>query len=89
MNDNVLQNIDGMSLEGIKKYHNEEDNESRVRKQALEEDETNQISKELVERHDVKTQSSLLNKAIDKILLSHRNTKIFLFMLSGPFFLSL
>jgi hypothetical protein len=26
-----------------------------------------------------------LSKAVDKILLSHRNTKIFLFMMTGPF----
>lgn len=29
-----------------------------------------------------------MNKALDKILVRHRNTKIFLFMLSGPFFLT-
>jgi hypothetical protein len=28
-----------------------------------------------------------LNKAVDRILVAHRNTKLFLFFLSGPFFI--
>lgn len=29
-----------------------------------------------------------MNNAVDKILVRHRNTKAFLFMLSGPFFIT-
>ena len=29
-----------------------------------------------------------MNNALDKILVRHRNTKVFLFMLSGPFFIT-
>ena len=27
-----------------------------------------------------------LSKSLDRILIAHRNTKLFLFMMSGPFF---
>ena len=32
-------------------------------------------------------QEKALFQAVDKILIAHRNTKLFLFMMTGPFFL--
>jgi len=37
-----------------------------------------------VTKHDYFEQDKLLNKAIDRIMLTHRNTKLFLFFMSGP-----
>jgi hypothetical protein len=34
---------------------------------------------------DVVNDEKWLNRAIDKILLTHRNTKLFLIMMTGPF----
>ena len=31
-------------------------------------------------------QNRILNTSLDKILATHRNTRLFLFMLTGPFF---
>jgi hypothetical protein len=34
----------------------------------------------------IKEQNNLLNRSVDKILAVHRHSKLFLFMLTGPFF---
>jgi hypothetical protein len=36
---------------------------------------------------DTKTQIKTLNNSLDKILAAHRNSKMFLFCLTGPFFI--
>lgn len=97
INDNCLQNLDGTLLEGMKRYHKED---HEVNKQ-FDKNVAEKIKKdplELEDKHDLaasfvntsssfEEQKSALNKSLDKILVRHRNTKIFLFMLSGPFFL--
>ncbi len=36
--------------------------------------------------HPVEEQTKLLHRSLDKILATHRNTRFFLFMLTGPFY---
>ena len=39
---------------------------------------------DIVENNDLKQQGKILNRATDRITLAHRNTKLFLFFMSGP-----
>ena len=75
INDNVLRNIDQFSVVSY-------DSDQKRHKDALTPDQRNQVVSKLLESGDTPKQ---LDKAIDKILKAHRNTKILLFMLTGPF----
>ena len=41
----------------------------------------------MLKANSVEESTNILNKSLDKILATHRNTRMFLFMLTGPFFL--
>lgn len=58
------------------------DKESKMHKDVFTPDEKSQIVEKVFSDKDV---SKELDQAVDKILISHRNTKIFLFMMTGPF----
>ena len=86
LNDNVLQNIDKKVM-GLKKYHNEDQHpEDRKKKDPLLFVQKEEISNDLVENKTVQEQNKMFNHSMDKILATHRNSKIFLFMLTGPFY---
>ena len=93
LNDNVFQNIDGIK-EGAKRYVRDdqevetklEEMASKMRKEPLIMSEKRELSQEILNK-TFDEQVKELNKAIDKILVRHRNTKVFLFMLTGPFFI--
>lgn len=63
-----------------------EEAKQSIKKDPLERDQQQEIMDELLEQ-DLKTQQKNLNSSLDKILLTHRNSKMFLFMLTGPFFI--
>ena len=75
INDNVLKNIDRFSILLF-------DEKNRLKKQGTKEDERVQIVDKLIDQENFR---ELLNRAVDKILLTHRNTRLFLFMMTGPF----
>ena len=62
-------------------------NPQRVKtgKDPLENTEKEEIAEELIEK-SIPEQQKILKVSIDKILKLHRNTRIFLFCLTGPFF---
>ena len=98
----MFQNVD-KSIMGIRMYGNngwskvQEDSQgSKSRIQELKEkkdkdpldcEEKAEIADEILEKQPVETQNKILNNSLDKILVSHRHTRTFLFMLSGPFFI--
>jgi hypothetical protein len=84
LNDNVFQNIDKRVM-GVIQYKNT--NRPTAGKDPLEFEEKEEIASELLNNNDPEQQRKILNNCIDKILVTHRNTRIFLFMLTGPFFL--
>ena len=84
LNDNVFQNIDKKVM-GVIVYKNQD--RKSTGKDPLEMEEKLEIADQLLEHNDVPHQRKILNNAVDKILVTHRNTRIFLFMLTGPFFL--
>lgn len=97
LNDNVYQNIDGLLI-GAKKYKNETTEvntdtktqtlaKSQMQKDPLEIDEKEEMAIEILKNNNVEKQHKILNQAVDKILARHRNSRIFLFMLTGPFFM--
>jgi hypothetical protein len=97
LNDNVYQNIDGLLI-GAKKYKNEisEVNtdtktqtlvKNKLQKDPLEIDEKEELAIEFLRDNNVEKQNNILNKAVDKILARHRNSRVYLFMLTGPFFM--
>ena len=77
INDNVYKNIKRFSVTSFDSGH-------KFSKDSFTLDEKVQVAKVLVEQQDLKEQ---LNEAVDKILLAHRNTKLFFVLMSGPFFL--
>jgi len=83
LNDNVFQSIDKNRF-AMRVYKNE--NRVKTGKDPLEVVEKVEIAEELLEK-SIKEQQKILKHSIDKILQLHRNTSIFLFMLTGPFFL--
>jgi hypothetical protein len=75
INDNVYKNIDRFSVLLF-------DESSRLKKQQISDKERERIvDKLLTESNPVE----LVDRAVDKILLTHRNTRLFLFMMTGPF----
>ena len=81
INDNVYQNMSGMSTQ-----HYDKDL-IKVRKQPASKEKKQEIAEHFVKTHKVEEQQELINKSIDKILLAQRNTKMFLISMTGPFFL--
>eukprot|EP00349_Pseudokeronopsis_sp_Brazil_P010099 CAMPEP_0202978984 /NCGR_PEP_ID=MMETSP1396-20130829/85260_1 /ASSEMBLY_ACC=CAM_ASM_000872 /TAXON_ID= /ORGANISM="Pseudokeronopsis sp., Strain Brazil" /LENGTH=180 /DNA_ID=CAMNT_0049718207 /DNA_START=403 /DNA_END=946 /DNA_ORIENTATION=- len=45
--------------------------------------------KVIAEYADIESQNKVFDRAINKILIAHRNTKLFLFLMSGPFYIIL
>ena len=90
LNDNVYQNIDKKFM-GVKKYHNNQTElknyKQKIKKDPLEFDEKEEILDDFL-TEPTSIQQKQLNQSLDKILATHRNTKIFLFMLTGPFFVA-
>ena len=70
INDNVLKNINRFSVLLF-------DEQARYSKQTISIKEREQIMDKLIKEKNLK---ELLDRSVDKILLTHRNTKIFLFM---------
>jgi len=56
-----------------------------VHKDALTLEEKSLVVESLLAENDKSDVAVELDRAVDKILISHRNTKILLFMLTGPF----
>ena len=82
LNDNVFMNIEKFSLRLF-------DQDRKYRKTELGEDEKAIVVNQLVDENTVAEQISDLHTAIDRILILHRNTKLFFFLMSGPFCLML
>jgi len=61
------------------------DQKSLVHKDALTLEEKSLVVESLLAENDKSDVAVELDRAVDKILISHRNTKILLFMLTGPF----
>lgn len=57
----------------------------RTTKEGFSIEEKEDISNNLV-KNTFDQQTKILHNSLDKILLTHRNTRLFLFMLTGPFF---
>jgi Fe2+ transport system protein B len=77
LNDNVFKNLDKFSVLSFDKelkYH---------KKEFTKEEKTVIVDKFLSDNKNDKEQ---LSSSLDRILITHRNTKLFLFMMSGPFF---
>ncbi|CDW91227.1 UNKNOWN [Stylonychia lemnae] len=83
LNDNVFQNIDKIS---IKIY----DDETKFHKNEFTERKKEKIAQQLIEesKEDNQVQNKEIYQSIDKILIAHRNTKMFLFVMSWQFFLA-
>lgn len=81
INDNVYQNMSGMSTQ-----HYDKDL-VKVRKQPASVEKKQEIATHFVKTHKMAEQKELMHKSIDKILLAQRNTKFFLISMTGPFFL--
>lgn len=62
------------------------DSEQKFSKDTFTINQKDKVAQVLVEQSDCKEQ---LNEAVDKILLAHRNTKLFFVLMSGPFFMIL
>jgi phosphotransacetylase len=77
LNDNVFQNIDRISL---KSY----DQDEKFHKDTFDLARKNKIADEILIEHkdDIENQNKEFYKAVDKIQIAHRNTKIFLFIMS-------
>jgi len=58
------------------------DEDKKFKKSALTDEEKTAVVDQLIEENDIKEQ---LDSGVDRILLYHRNTKLFLFMMTGPF----
>ena len=86
LNDNVFQNIESKYKYDTKLYQNHDTDSSNFKKDPLEIDEKQDIAKDFCSSHNLEKQALILNLTLDKILVTHRNSKLFLFMLSGPFF---
>ena len=75
INDNVLKNWEHFSATQFV-------NQSSIGKHELVQQEKIEIVDRLMEKSDV---SHEIVKSVDKILIAHRNSKIFMFCLTGPF----
>ena len=75
VNDNVYKNIEKFSVLLF-------DEDKKFKKSALTDEEKTAVVDQLIEENDIKEQ---LDSGVDRILLYHRNTKLFLFMMTGPF----
>jgi len=78
LNDNLYHNMNLLSIRGYdkdEKYHKMEFGKAHI----------NKAVEDLVDHNAVEAQNKILNKAVDRILLTHRNTGIFLLFMSGPF----
>ena len=83
----MFQNID-KKLMGVKNYKdNNSPKTQKMSKDPLEFERKEEIADEMLTTNSVGEQTKILNGALDKILATHRNSRMFLFMLSGPFFL--
>ena len=79
INDNVYKNLQyRFSVASF-------DQKSLVHKDALTLEEKSLVVESLLAENDKSGVAVELDRAVDKILISHRNTKILLFMLTGPF----
>ena len=91
INDNVFQNLNIKTI-SLRSY----DEDKKFHKLALEPEQKQEIISEvLAESHEEggkkgekphEVQNREFGKAIDKILVAHRNTKFFLFVMSWQFF---
>ena len=79
INDNVYKNIDKFSVLLF-------DEANKLSKKELSQSEKQRVVDQLIEENDIKEQ---LDSGVDRILLLHRNTKLFLFMMTGPFLIIL
>jgi hypothetical protein len=75
INDNVFKNYNRISPLLY-------DSDRKYSKQQLTSEDQQKIVEALIKEKDIKVE---LDKAVDKILGAHRNTKLFLFMMTGPF----
>ena len=57
----------------------------RTQKEGLSQDQQIEIADGFIES-SFENQTKILHNSLDKILVAHRNTRLFLFMLTGPFF---
>ena len=78
VNDNVYKNM--TKIISLTSY----DKDATLHKRAFVSDEKTQIVEKLLSESSEEIEKEL-DTAVDKILISHRNTKIFLFMMTGPF----
>ena len=78
VNDNVYKNIDKFSVMLF-------DESSRYSKQELSQKEKTAMVDALVQESAIKEQVDDLHKAVDRVLITHRNSKLFLVLMSGPF----
>lgn len=76
INDNVYKNLSKLSTLGY-------DKDMSRHKSQFSCPEKKEIVEDLINETDIKDQ---LKKSVDRILATHRNTKLFLFLMSGPFF---
>ena len=81
INDNVHKNLDGFSMRLF-------DTDLRCHKEEFTLLEKGLLVDKLVES-DLKKQEALIFAATDRILYTHRNLKLFMFLTSGPFFIVL
>ncbi len=85
LNDNIFRNLD-INLDSVKKYQFSDVKKSGFRKDAYGQEKLFKVIDEFVlKKQGFEEQGKSLKGSLDKILLTHRNTRIFLFMLSGPF----
>ena len=78
INDNVYKNIDKFSVLLF-------DEANKLSKKELSQSEKQRVVDQLIEENDIKEQVDDLHDAIDRILITHRNSKLFFFLMSGPF----
>lgn len=78
INDNIFKNLEGFSVRLF-------DQDQRFNKEEFSTEQKSLIVEKLIE-NDRKEQERLIFDATDRILIAHRNLKMFLFLTSGPFF---
>jgi hypothetical protein len=65
------------------------DKDLKFHKSSLNKEAKVKIASELVDKHDAETQNQHISRALDKILIAHRNSKLFFLLMSGPFIITL
>lgn len=77
LNDNIFQNINKFS---VKIY----DEDVKIHKHELKNEKKEALITEVIAEHkgNIEAENKEFNTAIDKILIAHRNTKFFLFLMS-------